>query len=257
MRKEYMPGEPHVRVESISTVIVRRDKNYTHSYKNGRTFHGFVYLASGSMRDDFFGDRPESIELHRDDLIFIPKGCSYISHYLEDNTEIRIIQFDIISGELPECLSRPVKLDLTGKKETVEAFFPITGKTNRPTLYYLSCLYRLLWETEDLLTRPKAKYRKLSKALAAISEEIALERPVSYYSELSEMSEPNFRRLFREYTGKSPIEYRNDLRLEIARARIQSDEYNVSEAAESVGFSNLSFFIRLYKKKYGHTPKQG
>ena len=28
------------------------------------------------------------------------------------------------------------------------------------------------------------------------------------------------------------------------------------EAAESVGFTNRSFFIRLYKRKYGHTPKQ-
>jgi AraC-like DNA-binding protein len=37
---------------------------------------------------------------------------------------------------------------------------------------------------------------------------------------------------------------------------LQSGEYNVSEAAFESGFTNLSFFIRLYKKKYGHTPKQ-
>jgi len=66
----------------------------------------------------------------------------------------------------------------------------------------------------------------------------------------------NFRRLFRGYTGSSPIEYRNDLRLSSARAKLQSGEYNVTEAAESCGFSNLSFFIRLYKKKFGYTPKQ-
>jgi len=49
MRKEYMPGEPHVRVESISTVIVRRDKNYTHSYKNGRTYkNGRIRKGGGT-----------------------------------------------------------------------------------------------------------------------------------------------------------------------------------------------------------------
>ena len=81
-------------------------------------------------------------------------------------------------------------------------------------------------------------------------------RTVSYYAELCNMSEMNFRRLFREYTGMSPIEYRNDIRLTNARNKLQSGEYNVSEAAEICGFSNLSFFIRLYKKKYGYTPKK-
>jgi len=70
------------------------------------------------------------------------------------------------------------------------------------------------------------------------------------------MSEVNFRRLFREYTGMSPIDYRNDLRLKNARAMLASGEYNVTEAAEASGFSNLPFFIRLYKKKFGHTPKK-
>ena len=70
------------------------------------------------------------------------------------------------------------------------------------------------------------------------------------------MSEVNFRRLFREYVGCSPIDYRNELRLRHARNKLQSGEYNVSEAAYESGFSNLSFFIRLYKKQYGHTPKQ-
>ena len=70
------------------------------------------------------------------------------------------------------------------------------------------------------------------------------------------MSEVNFRRLFKEYTGMSPIDYRNDLRLKNAKNMLQSGEYNVTEAATASGFSNLSFFIRLYKKKYGHTPKK-
>ena len=69
------------------------------------------------------------------------------------------------------------------------------------------------------------------------------------------MSEANFRRLFREFLGVSPIDYRNDIRLTHAKNKRQSGEYNVSEAAYKSGFTNLSFFIRLYKKKYGHTPK--
>ena len=46
MKKEYTPGEPRLRVEGISVVMVRRDKDYMHSYKNGRSFHGFIYIFS-------------------------------------------------------------------------------------------------------------------------------------------------------------------------------------------------------------------
>ncbi len=256
MKKEYTPGEPRLRVEGISVVMVRRDKDYMHSYKNGRSFHGFIYIFSGNMRDDFTEGEKQSIDLGVGDLIFIPKGTSYIGNYLEDGTEIRIVQFDITSGELPECLRAPVKLALPNARELMEAFFNHTDPAPDRTLYYLSCLYRLIFEAESFLTRPQPKYRRLGSALAELSENYDKEHPVSYYSALADMSEVNFRRLFREYTGKSPIEYRNDLRLEVAKARIQSGEYNVSEAAESVGFTNRSFFIRLYKRKYGHTPKQ-
>ena len=70
------------------------------------------------------------------------------------------------------------------------------------------------------------------------------------------VSEFHMCRMFKEYTGNSPIEYRNDLLLNSARAKLQSGEYNVTEVAELCGFTNLSFFIRLYKKKFGYTPKK-
>jgi AraC-like DNA-binding protein len=37
---------------------------------------------------------------------------------------------------------------------------------------------------------------------------------------------------------------------------LKSGEYNVSESATASGFSNLSLFTKLYKKKYGITPKK-
>lgn len=53
----------------------------------------------------------------------------------------------------------------------------------------------------------------------------------------------------------SPVKYRNDLRLHLAQTKLQSGEYTVSEAAELCGFSNLSYFTRLYKKQFGRLPK--
>ena len=254
MKKQFILNEPHFRVENIAIVSVSRNKKYRYSYKNGRDTHGFVYLVRGKMYDEFSSTNIEKIELSAGEMIFIPKGTSYIGNYLEDKTELRIIQFDISSGSLPDYLRYPVKINIPDARERIEAFFNDDEMGSNHSFYYLSCIYGLLWTIDKHYTRIQTKYIKLNKALSDLWENPNKNHPISHYAELCSMSEVNFRRLFREYTGKTPIEYRNDLRLDAARAKIKSGEYNVSEASESVGFTNLSFFIRLYKKKYGHTP---
>jgi AraC-like DNA-binding protein len=219
--------------------------------------HGFIFTVSGRMLDIFHSGEKECISVDAGEMIFIPKRSVYTGVYLEENTEIKIIQFDIAAGELPEYLSKPEKIELPNVGELVEAFFkPAKNNTANHPFYYLSCLYKLLWQIDESYSRIPTKYKKLQAALSEISEYWQDNQPVSYYAELCNMSEVNFRRLFREYTGMSPIEYRNDVRLTNARNKLQSGEYNVSEVAELCGFSNLSFFIRLYKKKYGYTPKK-
>ncbi len=249
--------QPDFTVENIDIVNVVREKNYTHSYRNGRLKHGFLYLVKGSMTYEFFGCGVDKLELQKGDFLFVPKGCKYIGMYTQDDTEIKIVQFDIATGTLPPYLSTPVKIALPYAKESMDAFFSTYGNSApRHPFYYLSCLYQLLWQVDALYSHASRKYDRLKNALHAMNEEYYQNRSVAYYADLCNMSEVNFRRLFREYTGCAPIAYRNDLRLHMARAKLQSGEYNVSETAESCGFTNLSFFIRLYKQKFGYTPKK-
>ena len=257
MKYQYDLGEPNFKVENIDIQSVSRPKGYKHSFKGGRLKHGFVYTVNGEMRDVFHSGREREICAAAGELVFIPKGTVYTGIYSEEETEIRIVQFDVSQGAIPEYLSEPQKIDIPKAGELIEEFFAPTEnrRTNHP-FYYLSKLYNLLWQIDENNTRLPGKYRKLRTAISEIAEHSAENRPISYYSSISDMSEGNFRRLFREYTGTSPIEYRNHVRLGNARNMLQSGEYNVSEVAELCGFSNLSFFIRLYKKKYGYTPKQ-
>ena len=208
------------------------------------------------MLDSFQSHNKIDLCANKGDLIFVPKGSVYTGMYTEDNTKIKIVQFDLVSGELPEYLSEPKKIDIPHAYELIDAFFqPVEDHVSHHAFYYLSCLYELLWKMDESCVKLPKKYRKLQPALSEISENWRKNEKVTYYADLCDMSEVNFRRLFKEYTGLSPINYRNDLRLTHARNKLQSGEYNVSEAAYESGFTNLSFFIRLYKKKYGHTPK--
>ena len=257
MRHEYHLQPPSFTVENIDILTIAREKNYKHSYRNGRLKHGFIYTVKGEMLDAFVSDPTEELRVGEGELIFIPKGCAYAGTYLGEGTQIRIIQFDLAQGELPSYLSKPVKLRLPNAGELIDAFFRSVkdGSIDHP-FYMLSCFYELLWQIDESYSKIPTKYKKLQTAIREISEHCERNVPISYYAELCGMSEVNFRRLFREYTQTSPIEYRNEIRLKNAKIKLQSGEYNVSEAAEASGFSNLSFFIRLYKKKYGYTPKK-
>ena len=258
MKYEYHPQPPSFTVEHIDILNVTRGKNYRHSYRNGRLKHGFIYVVKGAMRDTFLSENgEEDIRVDAGELIFVPKGSAYVGTYLELETQIRIVQFDLSAGTLPSYFFTPKKIGLPNASELIGAFFqPVKSRAEDHPFYFLSCLYRLLWQIDMLYSGIPTKYKKLQAATSEIAAHYDRNEPISHYAELCGMSEVNFRRLFREYTQRSPIEYRNGIRLENARILLQSGEYNVSEAAEAVGFSNLSFFIRLYKKKYGYTPKK-
>lgn len=59
---------------------------------------------------------------------------------------------------------------------------------------------------------------------------------------------------FKSLTGISYINYVNNLRIQHAR-RLLENGSSVSEACNECGFENLSYFIQLFKKTLGITPK--
>jgi AraC-like DNA-binding protein len=62
-------------------------------------------------------------------------------------------------------------------------------------------------------------------------------------------------RVFRQYENMSVGDYLTGYRLEKACELLSNSDYTVKEIADYLGFSNASYFITLFKKKYGTTPK--
>ena len=256
MRYQHHLQEPIFTIHNIDTISVTRNRGYHHSHRQGRDKYGFIYVVKGALTERFFDESAEEICVRTGEVLFVPKGARYVGIYEEDATEVKIVQFDLLSGVLPEYLSSPRKMEFSGLIQHIEVFFdPAENYAPKHPFFYLSCMYNLLYQIDEAFFHIPTKYKKLTPALSELSEQYHLNRPIAYYAELCEMSEVNFRRIFREYMKMSPVEYRNDLRLLHAKAKLQSGEYNVTEVAEACGFSNLSFFIRLYKRKYAHTPK--
>ncbi len=59
---------------------------------------------------------------------------------------------------------------------------------------------------------------------------------------------------FKDFYGLKPFEYLSKLRLQKAARLIRSREQNVTEAAFSVGYSNLSHFAKIFRSEFGMNP---
>lgn len=77
------------------------------------------------------------------------------------------------------------------------------------------------------------------------------------FKKLSQMfgySYSSFRKKFKDKSGKSPHEYLTDLRMQEAVTLLCSRRYTVSEVAWMVGYEDVSYFSRLFRKRKGCPP---
>ena len=69
------------------------------------------------------------------------------------------------------------------------------------------------------------------------------------------MSLSKLNRLFRQMYDTSLHAYVQEMRLEYAAALLVREKINVSEAASRSGYSNMSFFSKSFKERFGISPK--
>ncbi|HIZ75828.1 MAG TPA: helix-turn-helix domain-containing protein [Candidatus Mediterraneibacter stercoravium] len=61
-------------------------------------------------------------------------------------------------------------------------------------------------------------------------------------------------RVFRNHTGKTITEYRQQICLKEAEHLLVSTDLPISSIISEIGFSNRSYFYRLFEDNYGLTP---
>jgi AraC family transcriptional regulator of arabinose operon len=139
-----------------------------------------------------------------------------------------------------------------------DAFY--AGVNNRITDGYLasSFVYRFVMELFRFSTgRTKEKENWPASVRQAAQE---LETRYRYIQSLDEiaanvgLSKYHFVRVFRKFTGFTPIEYLTKIRVERSINLLRDSNLSVDEVAKEVGYSGGSYFIKVFRKWVGFSP---
>jgi AraC-like DNA-binding protein len=99
-----------------------------------------------------------------------------------------------------------------------------------------------------------SRFESVKKSLAIIHGEYAGRLTVPRLAAAASLSEFHFYRVFREATGRSPVEYLNEYRCRRAAQLLSDTDAGVLGIALDVGFSSAAYFIRTFHRCFGCTP---
>lgn len=227
----------------------------------------------------------ETYEVEEGDLIFIPPAVLHaISNEKEERmqSETYVFHMDFLGAKAADiCAIRYLNPLMNQKlippfvikkghplyEKAAELFENINAEYDKKTpgyeigikSYLLQLVAALIpyctrnTEADAILTEHA---KKLKEVLSYIDAHYMEELTISGLAGICFFSEYYFMRFFKKYMGMSCVQYIKNVRLERAADQFENGETNTLEVALACGFSNLSYFHREFKKKYGMTPKR-
>lgn len=104
--------------------------------------------------------------------------------------------------------------------------------------------------------RDLKRITQLKTALEFIENSYTTNITLKEMSDSVQMTPKYFCRFFRDMTQRSPVDYLNYYRIERACYLLLTTGLSITEVAYNTGFNDLSYFIKIFKRYKGVTPKQ-
>lgn len=122
--------------------------------------------------------------------------------------------------------------------------------------FFILYRYKLVKKLKDKDTLALNTIDKIKIVLNYINEHYTEDISINTLSKLCDYSEYHFMRFFKKHTGLTCVQYINNYRLEKAAILLSSSTIPIMDISLEIGFENLSYFNKLFKRKYNLTPKQ-
>lgn len=238
-------------IQFFNTTL-RKQNSYIHQHRH--SIYEFVYYASGSGYTTIRGIRyPYS----SGEFALIAPG---VEHDEYRHTDTEVIYFGFFHSDEGIPLSTGVFRDDRGRiREIVKEMVDETKQKRNHFALKLDMLLRFaLIEADRLLEQGAStgSEEKLRQTIHYIQQYYTEPITLTELANMSGYSYDHFRHLFKAHIGMAPMNYIIHLRMEKAKDMLLARKDNITQIALECGYSNLSYFSNIFKKKTGKNPRE-
>lgn len=203
------------------------------------------------------------LSVKQNQLAFMPKGAEYIVDFFDtdasrEDTVVIHFQMTDIDGEDIAPVLKPIVCINNVDVEFSLLIDALVAEFKNNVV----CLPEMKASIYKLLSAicQKQKRRSTKNRFICIREGIRLleqdsDMKITEIAEVCGVSDYYFRKLFKEYSGESPMDFRQRHRIEKAKQLLLSgDRLAISEIAEELNFSDIYHFSKTFKKFTGISP---
>ena len=238
-------------VDGISAI--RQSPTYTTLNVKNRSFNGLILLEKGKAVYDWDGG---VAKIDPGSIIYLPEGSYHTLKILTD--EITFLRLDftvtdennekIVFSKTPMLITKHINphiMDLT--EELITYFGDAISNFKKASL-----LLEIFNEIKKTIYYGERK--NIASVINYIETHYTENIDCFDLPEMSYLSTAQMYRQFKKETGETPISFRNKLRIERAKTLLLDMTFSISDISNLLGFENIFYFSRLFKKHEGVSP---
>jgi len=236
-----------------------QDQEYSETPKTGRSTNGLLFLVNGYR--EYYADRRVVATSEADTLTFTPIGqCHSTRAFSQEGNSygytFRFRMYDETGEEL--CVWEPYAKVKDSASHELYSLCQKLGNVERSKHENPStvraCVYALFSHLCEHDTQEQRLCGNFPDIMPAVRQMHAFpERHISLQEmcALCGMGETLFRRRFEEFSGVTPVQYRNELLCQKAEQLYCSRQGTLNQIAEQLELCDAGYLCRLYRKYRG------
>lgn len=192
-------------------------------------------------------------------VLFLPKTSAYKYIITSKDTYTMQITFDLYPEELLNLLPKcPTILDQHISNQIVLSFPKLINYFRNGNGYSTIMISSILFDflanmIKETATPPYSL--QLMPAIKYLEKNRNDNFPITYLADLCHISSSQLRRLFIKETGVSPLDYKNQLRMNEAFKLLKYSDLNITEISNVLQFDTLYAFSKFFRKQTGISPQ--
>lgn len=222
--------------------------------ENGRSDYYFQYIVHGKTECVINGQK--MIAKEGDIVFYNYNDQQEYTHLAAYNTQLYWIH---INGTKAAALLQEVGLTesciLHTTLNLAEYFENIIRElTYQNDFYHKSAAGNVYLLLANISRKNRNNHNRLDYIISLMNNMENNNLTLDDYAKISHLSKSQFIRQFKQYTGQTPINYKNRIVVEIVIWYLENTDYRISEIAEMLNFDNIYYFSSMFKKQTGLSP---